>query len=123
MITALVIGELIKDPAERQTAQGKPWASAILRVAAGSESVLVNVTTFSTEAIQKLSKLQKGDSLAATGSLEMNRWADRDGNERTGWRLTASAVMTVYEANRRRKAASDPDQNHREPQARPAPHP
>ena len=105
MIAALILGELIADPVERTTQAGKPFATVTVRSGAGPESILVGLATFSETAVQKLMQLRKGDSIAATGTLEANVWTDRDGKERRGWRLTASQVMTAYEAGKRRKAA------------------
>lgn len=107
MISALVQGHLIADPRQRSTAAGKPFGTATLRVGAGSESVLIGVAAFSESAQAALLRLKSGDSLAATGLLELNVWQDREGKERRDWRLTANAVLTVYEASKRRKAAGE----------------
>lgn len=105
MISALVQGDLIADPVQRTTSAGGRFATASVRTGAGSESVLIGLATFSDSAAAKLLALRKGDSLAASGVLELNVWTDREGRERRDWRLTANQVMTAYEAGKRRKAA------------------
>lgn len=105
MISALILGELIADPVQRTTQAGKPFATVTVRSGAGSESVLIGLAAFSETACDKLLQLRKGDSLAATGTMEQNVWTDREGRERRDWRLTASAILTQYEAGKRRKAA------------------
>lgn len=109
MISALVVGELIADPVQRQTREGKPFTTATLRVPAGPESVLVGLATFSETASARLLQMTKGGAIAATGTLEVHAWVTRDGDERQGWRLTAVEVLTHYAATKRRKAAEGSD--------------
>ncbi len=106
MTTALFLGDLLAAPVQRQTSAGSRFATATVRTGAGSKSVLTGLATFSESTVDKLLGLKKGDSLAATGVLEMKVWSDREGRERRDWRLTASQVLTVYEAANRRKAAA-----------------
>lgn len=105
MISALIQGALFADPVERETAKGGRYATASIRVSAGAEQLFIGLSTFEAPAVEKLLGLKKGDQVAATGTLEPNVWTTRDGTERKGWRLTATAILTVYEAGRRRKAA------------------
>lgn len=107
MISALVQGDLIAEPVQRQSSAGRAFATATVRTGAGGESVLIGVAVFSESAAAKLLALRKGDSIAATGVLELNVWTDREGRERRDWRLTANQVLTTYEAGKRRKAAQD----------------
>ena len=108
MISALILGELIADPVERRTSAGATFVTATVRTGAGAEPVLIGLACFSQTAATALLHLRKGDSVAATGPLELNLWTDRQGRERRDWRMTAGQVMTVYEANKRRKSATDP---------------
>lgn len=103
MIEALTTGELIADPVERQTRTGKPFWTATLRVPAGSESILVGLAVFSETAGGRLAQLRKGAKLAAAGTLEPATWTGKDGTERTGWRLTASELLSVHQARKRRE--------------------
>lgn len=105
MISALIQGELIADPVSRTTQAGATFATTTVRVPAGADATLIGLATFSATAAEKLLNLRKGDSVAASGVLEANVWTDRNGEERRGWRLTATQVLTVYEANKRRKAS------------------
>lgn len=104
MIAALITGELLADPAARTSANGNQYATATLRVPAGDAAQFVSLAAFDVDAAAKLLRLKKGDACAATGTLTMNVWTGKDGTERSGWRLTATAILSVYEANRRRKA-------------------
>ncbi|MBN9425297.1 MAG: single-stranded DNA-binding protein [Burkholderiales bacterium] len=110
MISALVTGDLVSDPVQRTTQAGVPFVTANLRVAAGEQAVFVGLSTFSQTAIDRLADLKQGATIAAVGVLEQRVWTDREGNERTGWRLTANEIMTPYMAGKRRRAVEERDE-------------
>ncbi len=101
MIAALVQGTLAADPTERTTREGKPFVTANLRVPAGAEVLFIGIATFDRTAGERLAKLRKGATVAAAGTLEATEWA-KDGETRKGWRLTATEILTVYAARKRR---------------------
>ena len=108
MIAALLIGELSSDPIARTSANGtRRFATANLRVPAGDAAQFIGLAAFDRTAAEKLLRLKKGDACAATGTLTSNVWTDREGNERSGWRMTAAQILSVYEATKRRKADSE----------------
>jgi single-stranded DNA-binding protein len=109
MISALVTGDLVGDPVERTTQAGKVFVTATLRVPAGEESVFVGVAAFSETAAARLAQMKRGSSVAAVGVLEVNNWTDREGNARSGWRLTASEVLSPYAATKKRREAEGGD--------------
>lgn len=102
MIAALVQGDLISEPVERTTAKGAPFVTATVRVPAGADALLVGIATFDRTACERLAKLHKGATVAAAGTLEATEW-EKDGETRRGWRLTATEVLTVYAARKRRE--------------------
>ena len=102
MISALIQGNLIGDPRRRIASNAKPFVTATLRVPAGADAVLVGVIAFSEPARAALSRLRGGDSMAASGSLELNLWQGREGEQRRDWRLIVSQVMSLYELRKRR---------------------
>ncbi len=69
------------------------------------ESLLCSVIAFSASAAEALADLAAGDSVAITGPAALSRW-EKDGEQRVGLKVTATRVLTVYEAGMRRKAAS-----------------
>ena len=103
MIAALIQGDLVADPVERTTAKGAPFVTATVRVAAGTEALFVGLACFDATGCERLAKLRKGASVAAAGTLEATEWTTREGETRRGWRLTASEVLTVYAARKRRE--------------------
>lgn len=105
MITAMIQGELVADPVQRTTAKGADFTTATVRVAAGAEALFVGLACFDASGCERLAKLRKGSAVAAVGALEATVWTTREGEERRGWRLTASEVLTVYAARRRRTTA------------------
>ena len=102
MISALIVGELATEPAARTTSKGAPYVTANMRVPAGAEALFVGVAAFDRTAGERLLKLRKGASLAAAGTLEATEW-EKDGETRKGWRLTATEILTVYAARKRRE--------------------
>ena len=103
MIAALIQGDLVSDPVERNTSKGIPFVTATVRVAAGTEALFVGLACFEATGCERLAKLRKGASVAAAGTLEATEWTTREGETRRGWRLTASEVLTVYAARKRRE--------------------
>lgn len=102
MISALLQGDLIADPVQRTTAKGAPFVTATVRVPAGADALLVGIAAFDRTAGERLAKLQKGATVAAAGTLEATEW-ERNGETRKGWRLTATEVLSVYAARKRRE--------------------
>lgn len=105
MIGALVSGTLIADPVGRSTREGKPFTTATLRVPAGEDAVFIGIAAFNQDAAERLAQMRKGGAVSAAGVLEQSSWTGKDGAERTGWRLTASEVLTAYAATKKRRAA------------------
>lgn len=102
MIRALIQGDLVGDPVERSTAKGSTFVTATVRVPAGNEALFVGVACFEATGCERLMKLRKGASFAAAGTLEATEWSGKDGETRKGWRLTATEVLSVYQARKRR---------------------
>ena len=112
MIAALVQGELVADPTARTASNGKPYWTVTMRVPAGAEALFIGISTFSESAGARLMQLHKGATLAAAGTLEATVWTAKDGTERGGWRLTATEVLTVYAATKRRREAESAEVGH-----------
>jgi single-stranded DNA-binding protein len=102
MIAALIQGELSADPQARTASNGARYWTATMRVPAGPEALFIGLSTFSESAGERLGRLHKGAALAAAGTLEATVWTGQDGAERRGWRLTASEVLSVHQARKRR---------------------
>lgn len=109
MISALISGTLVADPVERTTREGKTFVTATARVAAGEDAIFVGIAAFERTAAERLAQMRKGGDVAACGVLEQNTWTAKDGTERTGWRLTASEVLTAYAATKKRRQAEGGD--------------
>lgn len=105
MIGAVIGGTLIRDPVERTTREGKPFATATMRVPAGADALFIGVTAFGETAAARLMQMRAGGTVAACGTLEQTTWTGKDGAERVGWRLTASEILSAYSATKRRRAA------------------
>lgn len=105
MIGAVVSGPLVGDPVERTTSKGARFVTATMRVAAGEDAIFIGIAAFEPLAAERLAQMRKGGVLAACGVLEVNNWTTQAGEARTGWRLTASEVLTSYGASKKRRSA------------------
>lgn len=103
MIGALIQGTLVGDPVERTTRQGKAFTTAQVRVPAGDEVLFVGIAAFDSTAAARLAQIRQGGTVAVAGTLEVTTWTDKSGADRKGWRLTATEVLTVYAARKRRE--------------------
>lgn len=101
MIGALLQGDLASDPVERVASNGKPYWTANARIPAGGDSIFVGISTFDAMAGERMMKLAKGSPFAAVGAMEATAWQSKDGEERKGWRLTATEILSVYQARKR----------------------
>ena len=104
MIAALLQGVLAGDPMRRTSPRtGAAFATASVRVAVGAESIFVGVSVFDETGIERLMRLSKGGAVAVAGALELNAWVDREGKDRRDWRVTATEILSVHQARRRRE--------------------
>lgn len=109
MIDALIAGKLYGQPVEKTGKQGKPFAIAKVRAAAGDgEGLFVNVISFDADAVAALLALGDGDSVALAGSLTPKVWTDKQGNHRPAVDLVAHKLLTAYHVTRKRKAVQKP---------------
>lgn len=107
MIGALIQGVLAGDPVARTTSSGNTFWTANVRVPVGDDALFIGLATFDATAGARLMQLAKGSSIAAAGTLESNSWTARDGSERSGWRMTANEIMSVYQARKRSRRSDD----------------
>ena len=115
MLSVLVEGTLVSAPVQRTGARGSQFVTAQVRCnAEDGESLLVSVIAFSASAAEALARLGAGDTVALAGPAALSRW-EKNGEPHVGLKVTATRVMTVYDAGLRRKAASQGPQG-REPQ-------
>jgi len=101
MIQASLSGRLGKDPRTIETKTGTPMVSApvVVDVSSyrGEASVWVSVTAFGKGA-EILNTHAKGDTIAASGKLEMSHWTQADGVERDSWTLIADHIHSARTA-------------------------
>lgn len=94
MIDALIAGKLYGQPVEKTGKQGKPFAIAKVRAAAGDgEGLFVNVITFDADTVAALLALGDGDSVALAGSLTPKVWTDKEGTHRPAVDLVAHKLL------------------------------
>lgn len=105
MIDALIAGKLYGAPKQRQSKNGDPFTTALVRTAAGNgESLMVSVIAFDAAAQAALQALGEGDSVALAGALTPKVYEARDGGTRPALDMVAHAVLTAYHVKRKRQA-------------------
>ena len=118
MLSVLIEGTLIAAPVRRTSAKGTQFVTVQVRCSSDDgESVLCSVIAFQASAAEALATLAAGDMVALAGLAALSQW-EKNGEHRVGLKVTASRVLSVYEAGMRRKAASqerEPQQDGRAP--------
>lgn len=96
-------GRLGTDPEERQSQAGKTWASTSLACQItdngdqgedGMPPQWFRVVAFGRVA-ETLARHSKGDLVSVSGRLTMNRWRDREGNDREQLQIVADTVVSA----------------------------
>ena len=105
MLSVLIEGTLLAAPVQRISAKGTPFVTVQLRCSGDGESILCSVIAFQVAAVEALAALTAGDTVAVAGPAALLQW-EKNGQHRVGLKVTATRVLTVYEAGMRRKAAS-----------------
>lgn len=105
MIDALISGKVYGQPQQKTSKAGKPFAVAKVKTAVSSEeSIFVNVICFKDDVSAALLALGDGDPVSLVGSLTPKVWTDKQGEARPALDLIASAVLTPYHVQKKRKA-------------------
>lgn len=105
MLSVLIEGTLTAAPVQRTTVKGQPFATAKIREAGeDGETVWCSVITFNADAVEGLAALTSGDSVAIAGHAAISTW-EKGGEHRAGLKVTASRVLSVYAAGKRRAGA------------------
>ena len=106
MLSVLIEGTLLAAPVQRTSAKGTPFVTVQLRCSGDDgESILCSVIAFQASAAEALATLTGGDTVAVAGPASLSQW-EKNGEHRVGLKVTATRVLSVYEAGMRRKAAS-----------------
>ena len=119
MLEVLISGKLIRDPATSVGPSGKPFTTALVRVPTErEETVLVNCIAFG-ETGERLGRLKAGDAVSMAGSAKLSSW-EKDGEARHGIGMTATAILSAWDAKRRR---GDHQEGQPQRQGQPSPYP
>jgi single-stranded DNA-binding protein len=107
----LCTGTLLRDPGEKVSKAGKPYASAMLRVGEGDAMLFVNIRVFHDDAAVLLS-LVKGDSCSVQGKADIGTYQAKDGQWKPSVSVMCSALTPLRKIKPKQPAAEparDPD--------------
>ncbi len=107
MIQLHVSGRLVRDPAQKTSANGKAYVQALMTASSGDGEALITLMVFDTDLGNLLVSLRKGDSLSAIGSGSVKAYANKDGQPAVGVTLMANRLMVMTA----KEAASRPRSN------------
>ena len=98
MMQAAVHGRLGADPKPIQTKTGKAMTTASLAVDVSQRdseaTIWLRLVTFGRLA-EDLAKHRKGETLSASGRVELSRWMAEDNTAREAWQLIADALVSA----------------------------
>lgn len=88
------------DPVQRTSQSGSPWATASIAVQLGNgDDTDVPAQWFQLVAFgrvaETLTRHAKGDLVSVSGRLQLNRYKDRDGNDREQLQIIADALLSA----------------------------
>jgi single-stranded DNA-binding protein len=112
MIDALITGKLIRDPALKTGASGKPYCNFLLSVPTGDgEPVIVSGIAFA-DVAERIGRLKKGDAVSVAGALKPSEWTDKTTGElKHGLNVTVSAALSAYDVKKRRGKSENGQSN------------
>lgn len=91
-------GRLGSDPVQRQSQAGNPWATASLAVDLSKDEdggpTWFGVVAFGRTA-ETLCKQSKGDLVSISGRLQLNRFRDKDAQDREQLQVVADVVISA----------------------------
>jgi single-stranded DNA-binding protein len=122
MFDVLLSGRLRGTPEVRTSRNGNPFATFRLNVPTGKDGSYTQASCicFSQTAIELMSALTDGDSVAVTGEAVIKTWEGKNGIA-TGLDVTVHTALTAYQVKKKRgagagdKASAEPDEpSHRD---------
>lgn len=93
-ISALVKGDLFRDPEKRTAKSGRTFVTATLKVKTGDQVQWVKLLVFSEDAQTELLRLASGDALSAQGELRVETF-EKAGETRVSTTLIANQVLAL----------------------------
>jgi single-stranded DNA-binding protein len=101
MLEVLISGKLLRDPQTRTGPSGKPFCTALVRVPVEKEdSIAVSIIAFQ-DVAERLGRLRAGDAVSVSGSAKPSTW-EKAGETHHGLSVTAAAILSAYDARKRR---------------------
>jgi single-stranded DNA-binding protein len=113
----LCTGSLFRDPEEKMSKAGKPYASAMLRVGEGDAMLFVNIRVFHDDAAVLLS-LVKGDSCSVQGKADIGTYQAKDGQWKPSVSVMCSVLTPLRKIKPKQPAAEPPPKDTRSRQER-----
>ena len=69
--------------------------------------MLASLIAFDAPAVKALMQLRKGDPVSVAGMGKLTQWTGKDGVEKRGISVTVQAVISIYQARKRKREAPE----------------
>jgi single-stranded DNA-binding protein len=115
-VAVMILGSLAKQPTQRTSKNGSVYLTASIKVAAGVEIEWWNCLAFSETAQAELLRLGDGDKLSCQGSLKLEIYTSKTGEQKISRTIFADNVLALRQQPRQR-ATSNGAPNRAAPQS------
>jgi single-strand DNA-binding protein len=105
VIAALASGPLWRDPEQRTSKAGNPFATAKLKVRSGDGFQFVGILAFDEAARDELLRLKAGETVSVQGALKVETYV-KDGETRISLTIMADHVQALHQPSRKRERAA-----------------
>lgn len=92
---ALISGVVFRQPAQKMTKAGHPFAFLTIRSGSGDAARWWKVFVFSELSIAEVMQLSDGKSIAVSGEFDAEIYAPAGAEPRVTWKITADAVLSA----------------------------
>src|SRR5262245_38198979 len=95
-------GRVGTHPELRTSQSGKPFCKFNVAVGEGDSVQWVQVACFADKAEEVAATLRKGDRCYCEGTLKLQQWTDREGQQRAGLSVAAWRVQAIGQIGQRK---------------------
>lgn len=97
MISIHVSGRLVRDPAQKTSANGNAYTTALLLAATKDAEQLVSLSVFDTDLQTLLASLKKDDGISVMGGASIRAYVGKDGAPQAGVSVMVNRLMALAE--------------------------
>ena len=97
MTQALILGTIHREPEQRTSKNGKPFATLTVKSGMGEHVEWWKVTAFDSGLIEAFMELREGDAVSIQGLLQIGVWAPEGREPKPNLSVVAHAILPLRE--------------------------